>query len=164
MSVKPWPTPLQNANASLALAFFPGWHRVCSQVPPSSRSHSRLALYMRLLLETCGPLKGSLRRSPWTTGRMPARDLLARLYLREFFAPVSWQRDPELIILNLRPDYRITGPLCALRDEMRGGGGSPWVIQPRHSVITPGLRSQPVSSCANHCIKDKVTSTKALGC
>lgn len=31
------------------------------------------ALYIHLLLETCGPLKAALRRSLWTTGQKQGR-------------------------------------------------------------------------------------------
>lgn len=43
------------------------------------------ALYIHLLLETCGPLKGSLHRSLWTTGQKQAQDLRTHLYLRKFY-------------------------------------------------------------------------------
>lgn len=75
-----------------------------------------------MLLETCGPLKGPLHGSPWTTGQKQARDLLAHLYLRKFcFGVLATQpRADHFKPAASHVDCRITGPLRAPRDQMRG--------------------------------------------
>lgn len=79
------------------------------------------ALYIHLLLETCGPLKGSLHRSLWTTGQKQAQDLLAHLYLRKFrFGVLATQPRADHFKPASHVNCRITGPLCAPRDQMRG--------------------------------------------
>ncbi len=79
------------------------------------------ALYIHLLLETCGPLKAALHRSLWTTGRKQTWDLLAHLYLREFcFVVLATQPRADHFKPASHVDYRITGPPCSLWDQMRG--------------------------------------------
>lgn len=74
-------------------------------------------------------------------------------------------------MLNLHPDCRITGPpVCPTGSSE--GAGSPRVIQHRHSVITPGLRSQaahvPITASRikshpqRHCVVSRRLSTDNL--
>lgn len=94
------------------------------------------ALSIHLLLETCGPLKGALHRSLWTTGQRQALDLLAHLYLRKFcFVVLATQPRADHFKPPSRVDCRITGPSCAPAGSNEGAG-SPWVIQHWLSVIT----------------------------
>ncbi len=112
-----------------------GWHCVCPRVPVLQEALMS-ALWIHLLLETCGPLKAALHRSLWTTGQKQAWDLPAHLYLRKFcFVVVATQPRADHFKAASRVDCRITGPPCSPRDQMRGAG-SPRVIQRRLSVIT----------------------------
>lgn len=77
--------------------------------------------FIHLLPETCGPLKGTLHRSAWTTEQKYAQDLLAHLYLREFcYGVLATQPRADDFKPASRVDGRITGPLCAPQDQMRG--------------------------------------------
>lgn len=83
------------------------------------------ALYIHLLLETCGPLKGALHRSLWTTGQKQAQDLLAHLYLRKFrFVVLATQPRAD----NFKPASHVDSrdnrsPVCPSGSNEGAGSG-----------------------------------------
>lgn len=132
----------------------------------SCRRHWCLALYIHLLLETCGPLKGALHRSLWTTGQKQARDLLARLYLRKFcFVVLATQ--PRAV--HFKPashvDCRITAPPPhRVPHRIKWGG---WKSAGDSALaLCNFMRSQAahVPITAEDGIKSRVISTNALCC
>lgn len=145
------PTWLQNANAN-------PWQGLVS-----GSSLSKIC-FIHLLPETFGLMKGHLCRSVWTTWANGwAQDLLAHLYLWKFCHGVlATQPGGDDFNPASHVDSRDNRSPASSSSRSNEGAGGPWAIQRWLSVITWPL--EPASSCANHCLQDRVTSRKTICC